>query len=234
MFSVVVPVMNRTDRIVPCLSTWIDNPLVGEVVLVDWSSDVPVFTDDSVSEIVHHPKTRVVRVNGEDSFICMSFSLNVGVFRATMDHVVKIDIDYKLVNDQLLETFNRSRGTRSFYCGTIPRKYDFHGFSFFPREDFVAINGYNERIRGWGFDDEDFYRRMEKRGLERIVIMNIEQFLYHIPHNDAMRTANYPQKDKHETNRSNERIIKEYDCGCLSTYTTLCETRKYTELVRVR
>lgn len=224
--------MNRSERVIPCLSTWIHNQYVGEVVIVDWSSKKPIHTDPDLKEITNNPKTKVVRVNDEESFICMSFSLNVGVFNATLDHVVKIDIDYKLVNEQLLESFYRSRHTNSFYCGTIPKKYDFHGFSFFPRKDFIAINGYNERIRGWGFDDEDFYRRMEKRGLERIVIMNIEEFLYHIPHDDNLRTENYPQKDKHETNRNNEKIIQEYDCGCLSTYAKLFESEKYVELVR--
>lgn len=232
MLSIVVPVMNRSDRIIPCLSTWINHPRVGEVVIVDWSSKIPIFTDESLDQIIQHPKTRVVRVNDEDSFICMSYSLNVGVFHAEMDHVVKIDIDYKLLEPELLEVFYRTRNNHSFFCGTIPKQYAFHGFSFFPRQAFVSINGYNERIRGWGYDDEDFYRRLEKTGLERIVIMNIPDFLYHIPHDDTLRTENYPEKNKDETNKNNESIIKEYDCGCISTYTTILKTHKYTELVR--
>ena len=35
---------------------------------------------------------------------------------------------------------------------------------------------------------------MEKTGLERVVVMNINNFIYHIPHGDDLRVANYPRK----------------------------------------
>lgn len=162
----------------------------------------------------------------------MSFSLNVGCFYAKHDHIIKCDIDFQLKNTELVEVFKRSQGKKHFFCSTIPKKYDFHGFCFFEKKYFVEVNGYNEKIRGWGFDDEDFYRRLEKIGLERVVIMNIEEFIYHIPHDDFLRTENYPQKDKNATNKMNEEIIKQEDCGCLSTYKIIKETEKYIELSR--
>ena len=232
MISLVVPVMNRSDRIIPCLSTWIDHPAIDEVLIVDWSSSQPINTDSSLISVTEHPKTRIIRVVGEESFICMSFSLNVGCFYAKHDHIIKCDIDFQLKNTELVEVFKRSQGKKHFFCSTIPKKYDFHGFCFFEKKYFVEVNGYNEKIRGWGFDDEDFYRRLEKIGLERVVIMNIEEFIYHIPHDDFLRTENYPQKDKNATNKMNEEIIKQEDCGCLSTYKIIEETEKYIELSR--
>ena len=235
MLSLIVPVMNRDDRVVPCLSTWIDMPEINEVLIVDWSSTNPIKYNLSLSEITNHPKTKIVRVNDEKSFMSMSYSLNVGLREATYDHIVKCDIDYKLTNPQLLAVFAREQNKNHFFCGTIPDKWDFHGFAFFRKEDALKIKGYNENILGWGWDDEDFYRRMEKIGLERIVMMNIEQFIFHIPHDDSLRTINYPadQQNKHKTNRQNELKALEKDCGWIYEYETIKDEPKYKELKRI-
>ena len=57
-----------------------------------------------------------------------------------------------------------------------------------------------------------------------------------VAHDDALRTANYPedQQNKHKTNRQNELTSLEEDCGCLSTYTTLIENTNYKEIVRIK
>jgi len=234
MISAVVPVMNRSDRIIPCLSTWIDRNEIGEIVIVDWSSTVPIKTDPNLEKFLKHWKIRIVRVNEEPYFISMSHSLNVGVFHSKGDHILKIDIDYQLKNPELLKIFERNQFKKHLFCGTIPNKdnYDFHGFCFFEKRYFIEVNGYNEDCRGWGFDDEDFYRRMEKAGLERVVIMNISEFIYHMPHDDSLRVANYPQKNKNATNRANEEMTKKGEPHKLSEYITLVNTSNYVELVR--
>jgi glycosyltransferase involved in cell wall biosynthesis len=231
MISLIVPVMNRSDRVIPCLETWINQPQINEILIVDWSSTVPIKTDPDLTPITNHNKTKIVRVNDEKSFISMSFSLNVALNYAKYDHILKCDIDYKLINPELLNMFQIDEN--NFYCGTVRNKWDFHGFSFFKKEDAIKINGYNEKFRGWGWDDEDFYRRLEKIGLERIIIMEIDDFLYHIPHDDSLRTANYPEKRKHLTNRQNAIISSEEDVGQISKYTTIKEEPNYIELIRL-
>ena len=235
MISLIVPVMNRSDRVIPCLETWINHPQIDEILIVDWSSTNPIKTDPDLTSITNHHKTKIVRVNDEKSFVSMSFSLNVALNHAKYDHILKCDIDYKLINPELINIFQREQDKNHFYCGTIPNKWDFHGFSFFKKENAIKINGYNEKFRGWGWDDEDFYRRLEKIGLERIVIMNIEEFLYHIPHDDSLRTANYPENQqlKHKTNRQNEIISLEEDVGQISKYTTIKEELNYIEIIRL-
>jgi glycosyltransferase involved in cell wall biosynthesis len=234
MISVVVPVMNRSDRIIPCLSTWIDQNGIGEIVIVDWSSTIPIRNDPNLEKFLKHWKIRIIRVNEEPYFISMSHSLNVGIFHARGDHILKIDIDYQLKNKELLRSLERSQFNKHLFCGTIPNEenYDFHGFCFFEKRYFTEINGYNENCRGWGFDDEDFYRRMEKIGLERVVIMNMNDFIYHMPHDDDLRVANYPQKNKKETNLANEIITQTKNSHKLSEYTTIVNESNYIELVR--
>jgi hypothetical protein len=62
--------------------------------------------------------------------------------------------------------------------------------------------------------------------------MNIEEFLYHIPHDDSLRTVNYPEKRKHLTNRQNAIISSEEDVGQISKYTTIKEEPNYIEIIR--
>ena len=36
------------------------------------------------------------------------------------------------------------------------------------RSDYVAVNGFDNRYVGWGFEDEDFARRLERMGIRRV------------------------------------------------------------------
>jgi hypothetical protein len=53
-----------------------------------------------------------------------------------------------------------------------------------------------------------------------------------MPHDDDLRVANYPQKNKKETNMANEIITQTKDSHKLSEYTTIVNEINYIELVR--
>jgi len=58
------------------------------------------------------------------------------------------------------------------------------------REDFLAIEGYNSDLHGWGWEDQDMISRLTLgRGLERIN----EGYALHLSHDDHARTAFYPK-----------------------------------------
>jgi predicted glycosyltransferase involved in capsule biosynthesis len=57
------------------------------------------------------------------------------------------------------------------------------------REHFLTIDGYNGRLHGWGWEDQDMIARLTLAlGLTRIQRFNA----LHISHDDAARIANYP------------------------------------------
>jgi glycosyltransferase involved in cell wall biosynthesis len=63
------------------------------------------------------------------------------------------------------------------------------GLLFVRRTDFVAIQGYNSNLRGWGWEDQDMISRLTLGlGLKRIV----DGHATHISHDDLARTAAYP------------------------------------------
>jgi glycosyltransferase involved in cell wall biosynthesis len=58
----------------------------------------------------------------------------------------------------------------------------------FWREDFVAVNGYNEAFVGWGREDTDLVLRLLKRGLRRRWF-KLRGVAYHLHHREASRDA---------------------------------------------
>jgi glycosyltransferase involved in cell wall biosynthesis len=65
------------------------------------------------------------------------------------------------------------------------------------RSDFVAVNGYNSGLHGWGWEDQDMIARLTLgRGLTRIN----EGYALHLSHDDHARIAHYPPvKDRWES-----------------------------------
>jgi predicted glycosyltransferase involved in capsule biosynthesis len=58
------------------------------------------------------------------------------------------------------------------------------------RNDFLTINGYNGRLHGWGWEDQDIIARLTlSAGLRRIQRFTVT----HLSHDDVARMAHYPQ-----------------------------------------
>jgi len=82
------------------------------------------------------------------------------------------------------------------------------------RDDFLAVNGYNGELNGWGWEDQDMICRLTLgAGLNRI----IKGIVTHISHNDASRTQAYPIVDRWESrDRMFRRALANYDNGNFS------------------
>jgi predicted glycosyltransferase involved in capsule biosynthesis len=216
------------------VSSWVEQPLITEVIIVDWSSTVPVYTDATLRSITSHPKVKVIRVDGETSFIAQAFSQNVGLRFARQPCICKIDIDHVLVDPKFVETLAHSHGTNTFHCGTAYGKLEYWGFVFFEKRHGLRIGGYNEAARGWGYDDTDFYSRLRKSGVRKVVVENIDEVLYHIPHDMELRIVNYEEKDRKVSNTTNKHLSLTGQLAPMSKYTIKTATAKYVSLLRVR
>lgn len=63
------------------------------------------------------------------------------------------------------------------------------GLLIVKREDFIRIDGYNSKLHGWGWEDQDMIGRLTLGlGLERITEGNA----LHVSHDDDARLRNYP------------------------------------------
>lgn len=83
------------------------------------------------------------------------------------------------------------------------------------RDDFVRVNGYNGRLHGWGWEDQDMIARLTLgAGLERVQ----RGHAVHISHDDVARTAHYPPaRDRWESrDRMFRQALAFYDQGDLA------------------
>jgi hypothetical protein len=99
--------------------------------------------------------------------------LNIGFLEAkkrNCDYVIFHDVDMIPVDghynysDKPLQLANNFIKDGDF-TRTIQRNY-FGGVTLFPTEQFEAINGYSNKYKGWGFEDDDLLLRCREVGLK--------------------------------------------------------------------
>jgi hypothetical protein len=197
--SLVFPIMNRTNILIQSIPTWLGSDGFNELIIIDWSSKEPVFTDPRIQNIIDDPRVRIIRVENETHFLTPSFPLNLGISKASNKKVLKLDIDYKLTNPTLFDFINKISPllNRSFFvtdfqfCKTT---ISIIGFILLNQDHFFAVNGYNENLRGWGYEDMDLYDRLS-RLVQKNILKDLDDYIFHIPHDDSLRIANSLDKE---------------------------------------
>jgi hypothetical protein len=83
------------------------------------------------------------------------------------------------------------------------------GLLFVRRDDFLRIDGYNSRLRGWGWEDQDMISRLTLgAGLERLY----HGHAIHISHDEASRVVNYGITNRWESrDRMFRQALASYD-----------------------
>jgi predicted glycosyltransferase involved in capsule biosynthesis len=207
--SIALTVMNRTNRVFDCLSSWCFHNIFNDIVVVDWSSSVPIMEDEQIKNLVSSKNNiKIIRVDNEKYFN-QPAAYNIAIKNCKNDYILKLDIDHILINDNLPVMFeNMTKNLdNSFYCGEDSTPEHF-GIVFFSKELFDSVNGYDERLVGWGGDDNDIYFRMSKTNT-KIMMTKIPNYIYHNPHDDNLRVANYKIKNKWESLEKNKKLARE-------------------------
>lgn len=184
--SVVTCSKNRTENLIKALPSWLVHEQISEIIIVDWCSDIPVaqlldqagFTD---------PRIKVVRIEDEPRWI-LSYAFNIGLKAVSYSSILKVDADIVLSEDFFKK--NKLWGN-SFIAGNWRNAQAgqafVNGFVFVPFQAVKAVNGYNEYIRTYGWDDDDFYDRLVIAGYQRQDVAH--DTVYHLDHDDDARLA---------------------------------------------
>lgn len=186
--TLITAVMNRAESLSETLPTWLMHDEIDEIVIIDWGSDPPVAIP---AEVSGNGRIRLVRVNEEPRWI-LSFAYNLAARLASRLKLLKVDADVKVLPG-FFEKHPLHPGR--FYCGNWRiRRNDnemhLNGIVYLHRDDFFAVNGYNEYIKFYGWDDSDLYQRLAAAGLERHDF-DLDT-LYHIPHAGRTKFQNRP------------------------------------------
>jgi hypothetical protein len=180
-----VHLMNRNENVQKNIANWL-NQKVDELILLDWSSTHPVA---EVPGLFDDPRVRVVRVEGQKSFI-RTLAQNLATQMARNKRVFKLDSDVEFKGDFF---GNHPLKKGYFWVGNWMQGRDFnerhlHGETYYHLDDFFRVNGYDERIVAYGQDDTNLKDRMVLSGCERRVFSY--NFLEHQHHDQALRSDN--------------------------------------------
>lgn len=185
--SLVVGCMDRNDYLVRSLESWLAVDGIDEVLVLDWSSEVPVAQTLGAAR---DPRIVVVRVEGEPWWH-LARALNVAFRMARYRRILKIDSDVSL-EPGFLDAHPLEEG--SFFAGNWRLARDeneshLNGSFLCWREDLLAVGGFDERLSNYGWDDCDLYGRWGRAGLIR---RDLDlDLLSHFPHGG--RTARQPE-----------------------------------------
>lgn len=177
-----VHLMNRNENVERNLNNWLSQN-IDELILIDWSSEIPV---SSIPAIFMDKRVRIVRVDGQTEFI-RTWAQNTATRIARNKKIFKCDSDVVFFGD-FFGAHPLVAG--EFWVGDWHQARDFnerhlHGDVYYHIDDFEKINGYDERIVSYGQDDSNLNDRLLIAGIKK----NVFSFdhLYHQPHANAVR-----------------------------------------------
>ena len=202
MVSIVCAVMNRALPLRVALTSWRLQRDVTEIVIVDWNSDIPLAPlaqeDDRI---------QVIRVDHEPRFH-LAAALNLAADCASRPVLLKLDADYVL-NPYYRFCASHPPPEQGFFTGHWRHRGPFtqylNGLVCVRSEDWRRVHGYNEHLEGYGWEDDDFYRRLEATGLKRLILPPEPATAFHIPHEQGERARHYAEQDlqrAHQRNRA--------------------------------
>lgn len=186
--SIVTACMNRNKFLDRALKTWVKTN-VDEIVIVNWGTD-PSIVDLVKKHACHfNGNFKVINVPNRTKWV-LTKAYNFGVMYTKHEKILKLDCDV-LLNERFFELNPLIKGT--FVSGDwklARNRNEMHlnGNVYFYKSDFYEVNGYNEYLETYGYDDCDLYARLSKTGLIK-KCFNFDTLL-HIEHSNELRVKN--------------------------------------------
>lgn len=199
-YSVATAVMNRANRVVRCLSSWLAWERCKEIVVIDWSSRFLV-KNVIKNQGINDDRVKVIR-KANQKFFSRSKAWNLAIENCSREKILRIDIDYVLEDQNILNSVLSPVDSNSGFV-SVRKNANLKGFCGFRQKDFLGVLGYNEDFEGWGYEDEDFYNRLVKNGIPQFHIDAPKDFLFHIPHSKRMSVVNHKCKNRKKTLKEN-------------------------------
>jgi glycosyltransferase involved in cell wall biosynthesis len=211
--SIICGVMNRFEALRISLESWRNNTdQILEIIIVDWSSDLDL---GFISE--YESRLHIVRIDGKKHYN-VSSALNEAIIHVKGDYILKLDADYILnpyydffnlnyINDTEFLTGDSSHRILDNSLGFLG---NLHGLLFAKTQHIKEVGGFQEQVEGYGWEDSDMYNRLEKIGLKRIYLNHSRMSVFHIPHDNNVRTKHYENKLLMDSLIKNQELCKSF------------------------
>lgn len=183
------------------LPTWLKLPC-DEIVIFDYNCG-----KESAKEVIDlNPDPRIkLYVPVHPLKYHHSIGRNIVINATNGDLIFYLDSDIKVMKSLDFNKIDKTKFLKGckFY-GQDKYMPSVVGSCIFWKEQYLKVNGYDERMNGWGSFDMDFYNRLIKAGYSN---MDFESGLFvHVDHDDIMRTKNFDVKDKQEATIYNSSV----------------------------
>jgi hypothetical protein len=182
--SLVTCSMNRNGNLIRALPSWLAHPEVSEIIIVDWSSGMAV-AQDLARAGISDARIRIARVYDEKQWI-LSYAFNIGFRLAQFDQVLKCDADIVLDPEYFAQNrLEQGRFIAGNWRNAGQGQQFVNGFFHVHTTDLMAVNGFNEYITTYGWDDDDLYERLGQNGTGRQDVA--PGTVSHLDHEDIAR-----------------------------------------------
>jgi hypothetical protein len=182
---VFIYVMNRNFNIYNNINSWLKQN-INQLIILDWSSIEPM---DEYIKKLNDNRILYIRVINESKFI-RTFAQNLAARFCKYNKICKMDSDI-VMSDNFFENHKLNNGeffVGEWRCARDENERYLHGNIYLFLNDYFRVNGYNEFIKDYGWDDSDFTIRLMTCGLTKKVFNY--NYLYHTPHDELIRTVN--------------------------------------------
>jgi hypothetical protein len=203
--SIISGCRDRESFLLQSLPTWLASPEIDEVVVVDWSSISPL--EDALKPYLHDTRL-VIAVGSNQPRWHLTKCCNLGLLVSTGDLILRLDSDVLLDRRFFADNPIEKGSFRGGYdLKILPHPPGLWGVMFAFKEDILRVNAYNERLVGYGWDDEDLFLRMATSGIDRGLIQY--KHLKHLDHGPNLRLGT--QSESLEvTNNRNQKLSLEF------------------------
>lgn len=195
--SIFTALKDRKEFLEQTLEIWVNLPSVDEIIVVDWGSQQSLI---SLMDKFQDGRIMLAVVPNQKTWI-LSQAFNLAARLTTKNKIFKVDSDI-IISPDFLNSHKLKPGF--FFSGfyKLARNQNekhLNGTVFLYREDFFNVNGYCEYIQSYGWEDSDFYARLQAYGIERKYIdlktlSHIKHEARHINQEDKYTHLNLTEK----------------------------------------
>lgn len=157
------------------------------IIVIDWSSQTPLH--ESLEEAgLYDDRISIVRVENEAHWI-LSWAYNIASKISLLDPkldkdtwMLKLDCDTFMYDDffSVHPQLEKTLYSGNFNLARNENEMHLNGILYAPLATFREVNGYDERIQTYGWDDDNLYARLQKLGFTHLPI-DFNGLVYFLP-----------------------------------------------------
>lgn len=185
--TVIMACKNRNQHLRESITSWLQCPTISQIIVVDWSSDEPAI---AATEQLRDPRVIMIRVQNESQWI-LSRAYNLAAQFVNSEFIFKVDVDVGINSCQLVQSIGRMFSEdKSYFTGDwrlarSENEKHLNGLLLVKTQHWREINGFDERITFYGWEDTNLHARLNSIGLQKKGIH--PNMVYHIEHGNEKR-----------------------------------------------